>query len=184
MPGSFTVTIAWEGSRGPTQISRDLANFGMRVRSMAPAWEEVGRQLLMDFQKNFESEGGQFGAWSKWAQLAPSTQDERRRLGWGAAHPILQRTGRLYESVVVQGAPDNVFEVGPNSLKIGTTVPYAGYHNSSAPRSRLPRRPIIALSADRQGFGDPNKSVVGILNQYLAQQLAESNLRARGFEPA
>lgn len=182
MPGTLNITISWEGKRGPEQISRDLAAFGQRVATMSPAWQQVGEALLQDFAKNFESEGGVFGAWSKWAPLAASTQRERQRLGYGPDHPILQRTGRLYLGVTTKDAPDNVFEVRDNGLTIGTTTPYAGYHNSSGARTRLPRRAIIALSADRQGFGDPRKSVVGILNAYLREQLAELNLTARGFD--
>lgn len=180
--GFIDIQFDYDGPKGISSIQRKLATFGQAIEDMAPAWEYVGKQLLMDFRHNFEQEGGVFGKDSKWAPLAASTVAERsRQLGpWFAAHPILNRTGDLEQSVTVRGAPRNVFEVGPNSLTIGTTDPVAIFHNSSAPRTRLPRRPIVGLSNQRKGYAGRKGSIVGILQDYLAYQLKLQNLTARG----
>lgn len=178
--GMLEIMISFPGAEGVVTLQRSLATFGMRVADMSPAWREVGEKLQYDFAKNFEGEGGQFGGWSKWAPLAESTVAERRRLGYGAAHPILQRTGALYESVVVEGAPDNVFQVKPNGLQLGSTLYYAAFHEYGT--VRMPRRAVVGLSAERRGFGAPSESVVGILSAYLMQALHDANLEARGFE--
>jgi phage gpG-like protein len=52
----------------------------------------AGRPLLAGVERAFEQEG------PGWAPLARRTVSERRRLGFGAAHPILHRTGRLRRS--------------------------------------------------------------------------------------
>lgn len=180
--GFIDIQFDYDGANGVTSIQRKLASFGQSVENMSPAWEYIGKQLLIDFRQNFAQEGGVFGQYSRWAPLAASTQRERaRQVGpWFAAHPILNRTGALEMSVEWQGAPNNVFEVGANSLTIGTTDPIAVFHNSSAPRTHLPRRPIVGLSNQRKGFAGRSGSIVGILQDYLAYQLKLANLQARG----
>ena len=180
--GYITIQFDYDGAQGISSIQRKLASFGQSVEHMEPAWDYIGKQLLRDFAKNFAQEGGVFGGYSRWPQLADSTVAARaRKYGpWFAAHPILVNSGKLEASVEQRGASGNVFEVGANSLTIGTTVPYAVYHNSSAPRKRLPRRAIVGLSNQRKGFGGRSGSIVGILQDYLAYQLRLQNLTARG----
>jgi hypothetical protein len=46
------------------------------------------------FEQNFQTEGRSSGL-GGWRGLAESTQDDRERLGFGRAHPILVRYGDL-----------------------------------------------------------------------------------------
>lgn len=180
--GFIDIQFDYDGAQGVSSIQRKLATFGQSVEHMEPAWEYIGNQLLKDFRQNYAQEGGVFGQYSRWAPLAKSTQRQRARMvgPWFAAHPILNVTGELEASVEWRGAKGNVFEVGANSLTIGTTNPLAVFHNSSAPRKRLPRRPIVGLSNQRKGFGGRKSSIVGMLQDYLAYQLRMANLQARG----
>lgn len=177
--GFIPITFSYDGAYGPAQITRKLITAGHSITDLSPAWEQVGEDLLGDFRQNFLQEGGVFGTgkWARWAPLRPSTVADRLRRGYGGAHPILQRTGTLYTGVTSRGAPGNVFEVGPNYLVIGTTVPYAVYHNSSAPRtSNLPRRPIIGLSNERKGWAGHESTVVTRLREYVYKQIRDSGL--------
>ena len=69
--------------------------------------ERVAGAVRAGFAENFatESAGG-----IPWPQLAESTAKERRRLGFGAYHPILFRTGRYSKSFVWPGDADHVSE--------------------------------------------------------------------------
>lgn len=178
--GFLDIQFDYDGAHGVTSITRKLATFGQSLDNMSPAWDYIGRQLLLDFAHQFAQEGGVFGG--KWPQLADSTVAQRaRKYGpWFAAHPILVGTGALEMSVEQRGAAGNVYQVGANSLTIGTTNPYAIFHNSSAPRTRLPRRQIVGLSNQRLGYAGRQGSIVGILQDYLAYQLRLANLSARG----
>jgi phage gpG-like protein len=178
--GYLDIEFTYDGVNGVSSITRKLATFGQSLENMTPAWDYIGRQLLLDFSHQFAQEGGVFGG--RWAPLAESTVAQRtRKYGpWFAAHPILVGTGALEASVEQRGAAGNVFQVGANSLTVGTTVPYAVYHNSSGPRTRLPRRQIVGLSNQRIGYAGRNGSIVGILQDYLAYQLRLANLQARG----
>lgn len=178
--GFLDIQFDYDGVNGVTSITRKLATFGQSIENMTPAWDYIGKQLLRDFSRQFAQEGGVFGG--HWAPLAESTVAQRaRKYGpWFAAHPILVGTGALESSVEQRGAADNVYQVGANSLTIGTTNPHAVFHNSSAPRTRLPRRQIVGLSNQRIGSAGRQGSIVGILHDYLAYQLKLANLTARG----
>lgn len=76
----------------------------------------------------------------KWKPLAPATEREKRRLGFGDKG-ILERTGKLIRSMTVEGASGNINEVGRLSGRFGSDVNYGIYHdNLTAPRRKLPLR--------------------------------------------
>lgn len=83
-----------------------------------------------------------------WPPLAPSTVRDRLRQGYGGAHPILQRTKRLYYSISDprgRGSADAVVIMQPSNLEQGTLVPYARYHMGGP---RMPRRVPIPHGED------------------------------------
>lgn len=171
VPGSGNgfINITFSVVGGP-EINRSLATWGAHIADMSEAWQQVGQDLLDSFRDNFTSEGGGFGGWSSWAPLADSTVAERARLGYGGEHPILQRTGQLMESLTTEGAPGNVFEVGPNSLTVGTEVYYAPFHQFGT--RKMPSRPVVGLSWDMQS------QIVDRLNTYV-----QSVARQQGLMP-
>lgn len=69
--------------------------------------ERVAGAVRAGFDENFatESAGG-----IPWPRLAESTARERRRLGFGAYHPILRRTGSLLDSYVNAGNAEHLSE--------------------------------------------------------------------------
>lgn len=161
---------------GQEPIQRKLATFGARISDLSPAWEQVGTALLQDFAQNFADEGGVFGkgAWAQWQPLAESTVRERIRLKIPGEHPILVRTGDLMTSTTVRGAPNNVFELSPNSLVLGTTDHKAGWHQFGT--RTMPARKIVGISAQRAGYSGREGSIVGIVDQWVKQQIREQGL--------
>lgn len=82
----------------------------------------------------------------RYPELAQSTIDQKERLlGKGNAWPILFRTGRLAKSTLSRNHPESGFYIGTQELVLGTKVPYAIYHQSDAPRSRIPLRKVVFL---------------------------------------
>jgi hypothetical protein len=140
------VTVMEEGA---VVIDRILA--GMEDRIAAPLQNPgVISGVLAAFHiitaKAFSTEGASTGA--PWRQLARSTQAERKRMGFPAAHPILQRTQRLMRSLVYgEGAR---VATRPTSLSyvVGPEVGYFRFHQSRRPRKVLPRRAPVLLTAD------------------------------------
>ena len=87
-----------------------LASFFERLLKPTEAEKaRVGASVRLGFEANFadESAGG-----IPWPRLAESTAKERRRLGFGAYHPILVRTGSYRSSFVWPGDADHVSEDG------------------------------------------------------------------------
>jgi len=79
-------------------------------------------------------------------ELAQSTIDQKERLlGKGNAWPILFRTGRLAKSLLSSSAAEADYFLGRQELILGTTVPYAKYHQSDEPRTRLPQRKVVFI---------------------------------------
>lgn len=171
------ITISFQAGAEPVTISRQLAAWNASITTMAPAWEQVGNKLLNDFAANFSQEGGFFGGFSKWPALRPSTVADRLRHGYSGAHPILQRTGELHWSATLKGASDNVFQVGTNSLVVGSANPYAGFHQTGT--RRMPARPIVGVGWQQ------TSQIVDILNQYVTAQAraAQIAIQQGGSQP-
>lgn len=190
--GFITVTIS--GGEQFALKARQLATWGMSIRSLEPAWEEVGEDLLGDFAQNMVRGGGFFGGGSKWPPLAASTIKEKQRLGYGAM-PIMWRSGALAESLAEKDAPGNIFMVGPNSLVVGTSIFYAAFHQSGSKKqtlrttvtkvrggyklgaesvSVLPRRQLVGISWARRSL------IVRRLNTYVQEMARQAGLSVGG----
>lgn len=143
MTAPVRITLTLEGE---IVIDRVFAGLEERMTNLAPAWPAVVQAFQAITSRAFASEGASTGA--PWPQLAASTQSERRRRGFGAAHPILQRTGRLMRALTIgEGA---YVGMQPQSMTyhLSDGVGYFVYHQSNQPRTRLPRRAPVLFTAD------------------------------------
>lgn len=131
--------------QGVGEVSRRLRAKREAMQDLTPAWPAVDEVLRDIARQEFASEGAQGG--EPWQGLAPRTQNERRRLGYGPAHPILQRTQRLARSLTSLTG-DTITVHKENYYAFGTAVEYFKYHQSKLPRTRLPRRAMLVLTAD------------------------------------
>jgi hypothetical protein len=139
----YQLTVRVEGE---VVIDRLLRGIEERAADIRPALPAMVKEFQAIVARAFASEGGSTGA--AWPQLKPRTQAERRRLGFPPAHPILQRTGKLRralsegEGAYVSMRPDGL------RYQLGEEVGYFVYHQSLRPRTRLPRRAPVNLTAD------------------------------------
>lgn len=78
---------------------------------------------------------------SAWKPLAQSTRSQRSRLGFGAARPILVRTGKLMKSF-------RVTRLNSKEMIINSSAEYAIYHQGdpTKTRKRLPQRKLAGFS--------------------------------------
>lgn len=194
-PGFITITIA-DGGSFNLRV-RQLATWGARISDLSHPFEQIGEDILGDVAQQFQTEGAFiFRAW-RWAPLAPSTRRERARLGFGAAHPILERSGRLRRSFE-RGAPDNIFRVTPTGVTVGssywlasihqhgsqrpgrlvsrvTRLPYGyGFKVSAERLDRLPARRMIGISWQRRS------AIVKRLNDYIQAEALAQGLATNG----
>lgn len=124
----------------------------------------VGLSLIDWITANFESEGRKTG--QAWAPLSPRTIMRRRKRGGGAK--ILQDIGRLKMSFTKAPNPDVKINGRGVSVTVGTETQYAIYHESSEPRRRLPRRPMLPTEKQAQTLATT------LLNAYVAKVLRQS----------
>jgi hypothetical protein len=140
---------------GTERVIDRLIRIERNATDMTPAWPAVVMAFRAIEKKAFDTEGGSTDA-GPWPALAERTQRERARKGYGAAHPILQRTEKLQRALTLGvGAYERMT---PTSLQIqlGPEVDYLTYHQSTAPRTKLPRRaPVSLTEADRQALVRP-----------------------------
>lgn len=140
----FRVSLTVEGV---VIVDRVLQGIEERARDLGPVWPNVVQVFQGIVAKAFDSEGGSTGA--PWAPLTPSTNADRVRKGFPPAHPILQRSGKLRRALTIgEGA---AIISSPTSMQYVVSqqeTPYFKYHQSNAPRKRLPRRAPVLLTAD------------------------------------
>lgn len=127
-------------------IDRKLQSWEDRASDVRPAYGELRAVFASVVQQTFDSEGGT-SASGPWAPLAPSTARQRGRLSYGADHPILERTGEIIRSLT-QVTGDTILVEQPTYFAIGSAVPYLIYHQSLAPRTKIPRRPVFDPTED------------------------------------
>jgi phage gpG-like protein len=128
-------------------VSRRLDAVAARLRDARPAWPVVLATFQAITRQAFASEGATTAA-GTWPELAPSTIKERERLGYGP-RPILRRSGVLEESLTGHTG-DTILVEEATYFGIGTAVPYVVFHQSLAPRSKLPRRAVVSLTTDQK----------------------------------
>jgi phage gpG-like protein len=140
-------------------VRRRMLRLADRVSDASSAWEAVIRILSNATERNFASRGAYGG--SVWRELKPATRARKARLGLDPR--ILRATGRLYDSLVLETHAEHINEVGPHEMRWGSTVPYGVYHQSTAPRTKIPYRPPVKLpEQDKRAIvREIQRSIVG-----------------------
>lgn len=115
-----------------------------RIDNPTVVYRHIMTKYRDEIEKLFESEGSYSG--TGWVGLSEATAKDRVRKGYGAYHPILVRSGDLRDSLIDANHRLACEMVSPRAWHIGTQVGYAVYHQSRAPRTRLPRRPMLIIT--------------------------------------
>ena len=124
-------------------------NFGKitrRTADLRPIFQVSTKDLRRDLAEVFRTQGAVMG--ERWVGLTNSTKKARIKAGFKPA-PILVRTGVLRRSLL--GGAGNVNIMLPTTWKYGTDISYAIYHQSTAPRKKIPRRPFLYMSPKTRG---------------------------------
>jgi hypothetical protein len=111
--------------------------------------DDVYHLMVLRTSNRFDSEGDDVSG--PWASLTPYTQAQRRRGGFGAAHPINVRTGAMKDHLL-----HRVPDVMPNTLGATMWFPARGgsaknlrkvrIAQDGDPKSRTPARPVLGVN--------------------------------------
>ncbi len=151
---TFTLTVS-----GVERTLARLDQLEQRLTDFRPLWPEMIALYQDVTNRAFDTEGSstQSGAW---APLKPSTIRARELGGFGAG-PILQRT-QVLRRAVTEPAVDST----PTRLTLRVESNIYPYHQSTQPRTKLPRRaPVNFTSTDRARFRE-------VLRLYVERSIA------------
>lgn len=114
------------------QLSRKLLVVADGLNDFTEPLEAVGAELQKSFQLNFSKRGSLF---------QPGGWPARKK---GYPWPLLEKTGSMRQS----------FEqsVDKQEIRLWNSAPHFPFHQSSAPRTRLPRRIMLKVDAERKNF--------------------------------
>ena len=143
--GEVRVTIFDDAPAGGKGFDRVFAGFGATIDAMPAALRAGLPAVGAAFAANFTRQGAR----AAWAPLAPSTQAERRRLGYGPARPILVRSGALRAHVLAATKAARITRTG-NTVRL-VVDPRPGmpkYAWLALGTSRMPARPMLVVTPE------------------------------------
>ena len=110
----------------------------------------------------FKPAGGHATTRAKpWKPLANSTKRQRAGLGYGAARPILERTGTLKRGFVTTS--------NHKEAEIKNTVKYAGVHQFGSKKRKIPARQILGTTKKSED------AILLIFANFIAKQISKIN---------
>jgi len=136
------------GSDGFEPFSLKLERFQDNLADATPAFESMAEyQVKTVNARQFREEGSV--ETGKWSPLSPLYARWKARVRPGK--PILVFDGDLKKSLTVPG--QGIYIVRHNMMTVGTSVPYAIYHQKGTPM--MPARPLLGSprKADTRQFG-------------------------------
>jgi phage gpG-like protein len=122
--------------KGADELQRALTELAKKTGDLRPVWSRIAVEFYRRERDLFSSQGE--GAW---VQLSPSYSSWKQKHFPGL--PLLVLSGNLRESLGGRGGSFSVYEAEPLSLSIGTSVPYAQFHQTGT--SKMPARPPIII---------------------------------------
>lgn len=116
-----------------------------RISDMSPVWDYIADDFATKEGTVFRK-GGANSSYTKWAPLKQSTIDRKRSSPYKKnASRILVRSGKLRASLTQRSHSNFIFRSNRRYMEIGTSVKYAGIHDSGNPQGGLPRRTLIRI---------------------------------------
>lgn len=147
----FALSFAIEGEQ---QLLRRFQGIEKEMGDWTPAFKESIETLKDIFEnKVFDTQGGAIG--EKWDALDPEYQR------WKSMHypgkGILQASGAMRRAFATMFKADQA--------AVWNTATYFAYHQSKAPRSKLPRRVMMKLAESQREI------VIKIFHTYFQKKL-------------
>lgn len=121
---------------GSADAVKKLDKFGSSLFNLRDAMNDIGEQAAHYYgNQGFLSQGGVFGA--KWAPLSAKYAAKKAKMYPG--RPTLVRTGKMLSGFR--------FSADDQSVLVTNRMPYFKYHQSTAPRSKIPRRATMGINS-------------------------------------
>lgn len=129
---------------GEDQMSREILRVSERAEDPRPVLTDIRADFYRYEDILFNTQGASGGA--AWKPISPNTVASKRKRGMDTR--ILHETLTLRRSLTSEVPVDAVSRIDRQGLFVGSNVPYGVYHQSTKPRTVLPRRPPVMLTED------------------------------------
>lgn len=160
------------GVEGEEKLQRALTGIARDVSDFRPSWRAVSDEVYSIERNQFATEGSRAGArWPKRSDAYLDRLTALNRRGFTTIAEPLRLTGALYDAVGSRNAPHGIYDEQPESLTLGTDLPYANIHQKGAKNGRPPQRKIYDLTEQ-----DASR-IMGILKRGLVTKIKD-----RGFD--
>ena len=114
------------------ELKRSLREMELRGKNLTPFLKKAQVVMTRSFALNFKNEGRP----NRWKQLSPNTVAGRRK----GSKRILQDKGRLRMSTLSKSAQGNITHFSKDSLKMGSRLKIAPFHQyGTRPYTIVPR---------------------------------------------
>ena len=154
--------VSYPGGKSPDKAARAFAAMMRRSENLTPAMkvgaEAIVRLIANTFQKSASPTG------EKWEDLDPKTVKKRKK---NSDKPLLDST-RLSRSLLNAS-------YGARSIKFGTNVEYAGFHQFGT--RRIPARPFMPITAQGElTMAGPAKLVFDRISRQVGNYIVNGKL--------
>lgn len=149
---------------------------------IAKSWFKANRSIFTQPGPGRYPDLGGFNpnapAW-KGAKITRRTYAKFRKLKeHGFVYPLMRASGAL-ESSITDPTDSNSINliINQNTLYLGTRVEYAPYHQSPAPRSKIPFRPIVFIGVEQLATTEQRNEYtrwINILEDSIQQKLDQA----------
>jgi phage gpG-like protein len=135
---------------GQEQLIQKLDHFSAGSKDFTAVFMDFDNIMQASIQNNFKAEGRP----QSWQPLALSTVSQRIREGYGGAHPILVRSGRMKRGFKAR--------IGKRSYAVYNKVFYFNYHQFGTPK--MAARPmVVMLKGLRSNFTEIARKHLGMV---------------------
>jgi phage gpG-like protein len=149
-------------------MDRGIARFTDGIADYRPVWQVIEADFYAQVARQFKTEGVAGG--DRWVSLSESYGAWKEKNYPGK--PILQRTGDLIDSLTNPNSANGVRIEERKTLTLGSTLPYALYHQTGSEDGKHPpRRPEIQLT---EAF---KRTTMAHVQGYLLQIATQSGFR-------
>lgn len=122
---------------GSKETRRKLEKLGDGILNMPGAMKDIGERLTRYYSTvGFLSQGGVYQ--KRWAPL--SLNYARRKARMYPGRPPLVKTGKMISGFR--------YDHGPQQVRIYNRMPHFKYHQSTEPRSKIPRRATMGINSE------------------------------------
>lgn len=116
---------------GGQELSRKFIKMPDNISNWKAPLFRSGREVMVSIEQNYAARGAVFG--ERWVPRKDNKP-----------HPLLEKTGRMRRSFHPR--------MGPDYVEISNSAEQFRYHQSIAPRKKIPRRLMMKLDEIRRRF--------------------------------